>query len=308
MTGREKPAFRNRRRNASKSAVLAAVLWTLFGVFGIIRGPNCRAVTRRCARLRCQHESISRKSLGFVSAGCWSAGSLLQGLMRRGGNHRTAAHAASARYGTRARAEFCRRVEATARAARASKAIPDWNGWRPFRVAAIVDEARDVKSFYFTPVDGRPLSPFAPGQYLTFRLAGRGERGAAGAMLFALGSAAAGLLPGDDQAHRARRRIGRTRRPVAAAAIFTSACRWATCWTFARRPARFSSIRWPTSRSCWSGRHRHHAAGEHAGSDRASRPAARRVRAVRLSQRRRASVQGATGSSLRRRIRKSDCT
>ena len=68
------------------------------------------------------------------------------------------------------RADFCQRVEATARAARASKAIPDWSGWRVFRVAAIVDEACDVKSFYMTPVDGRPLSPFAPGQYLTFRL------------------------------------------------------------------------------------------------------------------------------------------
>ncbi len=70
----------------------------------------------------------------------------------------------------REREEFCRRVEATARAARASKAIADWSGWRPFRVAAVVDEAQDVKSFYFTPVDGRPLSAFAPGQYLTFRL------------------------------------------------------------------------------------------------------------------------------------------
>jgi ferredoxin-NADP reductase len=72
-------------------------------------------------------------------------------------------------YGER-RAEFCQRVEAAARAARATHAIPDWQGWRPFRVAAIVDEARDVKSFYLSPVDGRPLSPFAPGQYLTFRL------------------------------------------------------------------------------------------------------------------------------------------
>lgn len=68
------------------------------------------------------------------------------------------------------REEFCQRVEATARAARATKAIPDWTGWRPFRVAAIIDEARDVKSFYFMPTDGRPLAPFAPGQYLTFRL------------------------------------------------------------------------------------------------------------------------------------------
>src|SRR5262245_8341817 len=70
----------------------------------------------------------------------------------------------------RARAEFRRRVEVTAQAARATHAIPDWQGWRRFRVAAIVDEARDVKSFYFTPVDGQPLAPFAPGQYLTFRL------------------------------------------------------------------------------------------------------------------------------------------
>ena len=100
----------------------------------------------------------------------------------------------------RERADFCRRVEAAARAARASKAIADWSGWRPFRVAAIVDEAQDVKSFYFTPVDGRPLSPFAPGQYLTFRLPHAGRRGAARAMLFAFGSAAAGLFPDDDQA------------------------------------------------------------------------------------------------------------
>ena len=71
----------------------------------------------------------------------------------------------------RKRTEFGRRVQAAARAARATKAIPDWQGWRPFRVVAVVDEARDVKSFYFAPVDGRPLSPFAPGQYLTFRLA-----------------------------------------------------------------------------------------------------------------------------------------
>jgi uncharacterized protein len=68
------------------------------------------------------------------------------------------------------RAEFCRRVELAAQGARATRAIPDWEGWRPFRVAAIVDEARDVKSFYLSPVDGRPLSLYAPGQYLTFRL------------------------------------------------------------------------------------------------------------------------------------------
>jgi ferredoxin-NADP reductase len=70
----------------------------------------------------------------------------------------------------RDKAEFCQRVEAAARVARATNAIPDWEGWRQFRVAAVIDEARDVKSFYFTPVDARPLLPFLPGQYLTFRL------------------------------------------------------------------------------------------------------------------------------------------
>jgi ferredoxin-NADP reductase len=72
-------------------------------------------------------------------------------------------------------ADFRRRVVATAQSARASKSIADWEGWRKFRVAAVVDEASEVKSFYITPVDGRPLLPFAPGQYLTFRLAVHGS-------------------------------------------------------------------------------------------------------------------------------------
>jgi uncharacterized protein len=75
------------------------------------------------------------------------------------------------------RTAFCQRIQSTAQAARATKAIPDWNGWRAFRISAIVDESQDVKSFYFTPVDGRPLSPFAPGQYLTFRLPVPGSDG-----------------------------------------------------------------------------------------------------------------------------------
>ena len=99
----------------------------------------------------------------FLQAMMFSVGQLL----RKGRREREYA---------RARAEFCRRVEAAAQAARATQAIPDWNGWRPFRVAAIVDEARDVKSFYFVPVDGQPLAPFAPGQYLTFRLGSAAEQ------------------------------------------------------------------------------------------------------------------------------------
>jgi uncharacterized protein len=55
--------------------------------------------------------------------------------------------------------------------ARAAKPIfRAWTGERAFRVAAIVDEAVDYKSFYLVPSDGQPLPPFEPGQYLTFRL------------------------------------------------------------------------------------------------------------------------------------------
>jgi uncharacterized protein len=68
------------------------------------------------------------------------------------------------------RDEFSRQVATTAQIARATKAIPEWEGWRSFRAVAIVDEAFDTKSFYLSPVDGRPLPPFLPGQYLTFRL------------------------------------------------------------------------------------------------------------------------------------------
>src|SRR4051794_9331797 len=56
------------------------------------------------------------------------------------------------------RDEFCRRLAAAAQSGRASKSIAAWSGWQKFRVAAIVDEAVDVKSFYFTPEDGRPLA------------------------------------------------------------------------------------------------------------------------------------------------------
>ena len=45
-----------------------------------------------------------------------------------------------------------------------------WNGFRRFQINSKVAEARNIVSFYLKPVDGRPLPPFLPGQYLTFRL------------------------------------------------------------------------------------------------------------------------------------------
>ena len=47
-----------------------------------------------------------------------------------------------------------------------------WQGWREFRVARRVleDPARSQCSFHLEPVDGLPLPPFKPGQFLTFSL------------------------------------------------------------------------------------------------------------------------------------------
>ena len=47
-----------------------------------------------------------------------------------------------------------------------------WQGWRRFRVARreFEDRARTQCSFYLEPLDGVALSPFRPGQFLTFSL------------------------------------------------------------------------------------------------------------------------------------------
>ena len=45
-----------------------------------------------------------------------------------------------------------------------------WPGWRDFRVVrrAFEDAGRSQCSFHLAPLDGQPLPPFRPGQYLTF--------------------------------------------------------------------------------------------------------------------------------------------
>jgi len=54
---------------------------------------------------------------------------------------------------------------------RALEPLP-WNGFRKFVVQRKVVESGLVSSFYLTPHDTKPLPPFKPGQYLTFRLPG----------------------------------------------------------------------------------------------------------------------------------------
>jgi uncharacterized protein len=146
------------------------MLWTSFAVSRIIPPPTI-VLPNPCGF--CDSMNGFSQTFGialggllvgwvFLQAIMFSIGQLLQRGRRK-------------REYVRARSEFCRQVEIAAQAARAAKAIPDWEGWRPFRVAAIVDEAQDVKSFYFVPVDGQPLAPFAPGQFLTFRLRADGQ-------------------------------------------------------------------------------------------------------------------------------------
>lgn len=74
------------------------------------------------------------------------------------------------RYNER-RMQFDDQFDGALKWARAAKPIfRAWPGERPFRVAAIVDEAIGYKSYYLVPADGRALPSFEPGQYLTFGL------------------------------------------------------------------------------------------------------------------------------------------
>ena len=43
------------------------------------------------------------------------------------------------------------------------------SGFEKFKVVAIVEESPDVKSFRFAHLEGKPLAPFHPGQYLTIQ-------------------------------------------------------------------------------------------------------------------------------------------
>lgn len=63
-------------------------------------------------------------------------------------------------------------LSARAPAKSGTKSEAAWAGWREFRVVQrrFEDAAQSQCSFYLQPVDGQPLPPFKPGQFLTFSL------------------------------------------------------------------------------------------------------------------------------------------
>lgn len=42
-----------------------------------------------------------------------------------------------------------------------------WTDWREFKISDKVKESEEITSFYLAPVDGKPLPPFRPGQYIS---------------------------------------------------------------------------------------------------------------------------------------------
>lgn len=45
-----------------------------------------------------------------------------------------------------------------------------WTNWREFKIADKVKESDEITSFYLTPVDGKPLPAFRPGQYISVQV------------------------------------------------------------------------------------------------------------------------------------------
>jgi ferredoxin-NADP reductase len=71
---------------------------------------------------------------------------------------------------------FSRKIELARLQLKRQESHAPWNGTRKFMIQRIVEECRDVRSFYLVPHDKRPLPSFLPGQYLTFELDIPGQR------------------------------------------------------------------------------------------------------------------------------------
>jgi uncharacterized protein len=112
---------------------------------------------------------VDWQSVGMVSGAALLGASGLQTLASAIAN-RTRHSRRMRRYAER-RQQFQEQLTGVLKWARAAKPIfKAWAGERPFRVAAVLDEAVGYKSFYLVPADGQALPRFEPGQYLTFSL------------------------------------------------------------------------------------------------------------------------------------------
>ncbi|MBK1897677.1 NO-inducible flavohemoprotein [Chryseobacterium paridis] len=49
------------------------------------------------------------------------------------------------------------------------KKVGGWKGWRTFVIADIIEESSEIKSFYLTPKDSKPIADYLPGQYISVK-------------------------------------------------------------------------------------------------------------------------------------------
>lgn len=47
------------------------------------------------------------------------------------------------------------------------KSAGPWTSWRDFRISEMIPESEQITSFYLSPVDGKPLPSYLPGQYIS---------------------------------------------------------------------------------------------------------------------------------------------
>lgn len=110
----------------------------------------------------------------FITLGYWIGVSLCAGVVGGGvWNHwRGRVHDRRLRkQQTEELARFRQEIETRRLCVRALDPTQSaWPGTKTFRVAAVMDECRDHRSFYLVPIDQQPLPAYLPGQYLTLVL------------------------------------------------------------------------------------------------------------------------------------------
>lgn len=180
-----------------------------------------------------------------------------------------------------------------------------WRGWQEFRVArrAFEDRSRSQCSFYLEPIDGSALPPFLPGQFLTFSLTvadSEAPQGASRAI-----TRCYSLSDRPDPAHyrvtikRVPPPSDRPDVPAGASSNHFHDHVHQGDVLKVKAPAGHFVIEYPTTRGADCRRHRNHADDEHVALDRGRTVRSHRASFLRRAQRRRARLQGATGTTRR---------